>query len=86
MDRRALAIRFALGPAAIVAVFFFLEKTRPFAEVWKPLLLYYTVAIPAFLLIDKLKARSHADRPDPRPAGPGPDRDAGERATHGGQA
>lgn len=59
MDRRALAIRFVLGPAAIVAVFFFLEKTRPFAEVWKPLLLYYAVAIPAFLLIDKLKARRH---------------------------
>lgn len=58
MDRRALAVRFFLGPAAIVAVFFFLETTRPFVEVWKPLLLYYGTAVPAFILIDRMKRKA----------------------------
>lgn len=59
MDRRAIAVRFVLGPAFIVATFFFLEKTRPFLDVWKPLLTYYAVAFPASLLIDRAKKLQH---------------------------
>jgi hypothetical protein len=63
-DGRALATRFALGPAAIVAVFFFLQRNQ-FAEVWKPLLFYYAVAIPGFFLVDKLKKSLAQDAPGP---------------------
>jgi hypothetical protein len=63
MERKKnLAIRFALGPALIAAVFFFFEKSRPFAEVWKPLLLYYAIAVPAFFLLDRLKRERGASR------------------------
>lgn len=55
---RSLATRFVIGPAAIVAVFFFLEKSRPFSEVWKPLLLYFVLAVPAFFLVDYLKRKN----------------------------
>ena len=58
--RKAMTIRFVLGPAAIAAVFFFLEKERPFSEVWKPLALYYALAVPAFFLVDYLKRRAAA--------------------------
>lgn len=64
MDRRALTIRFVLGPAAILGVFFFLEKSRPFSDVWKPLLLYVSVAVPAFVLIDRLKRRALSGQKD----------------------
>ena len=55
---RTLATRFALGPAVIAAVFFFFEKGQPFSEVWKPLALYFALAVPAFFLIDHLKRRN----------------------------
>jgi hypothetical protein len=58
MNKRSLTMRFFIGPAAIVAVFFFLEKTRPFNEVWKPLLLYFALAVPAFFLVDYLKKKN----------------------------
>ena len=58
MNKRAMAMRFVVGPAAIVAVFFFLETSRPFAEVWKPLLLYFALAVPAFFLVDYLKRKN----------------------------
>jgi hypothetical protein len=63
MDRRALAIRFVLGPAIIAATFLFFDRSRPFIEVWKPLLLYYGIAIPAFFLIDRLKKATLKGRP-----------------------
>ena len=47
-----------MGPAIIAAAFFFLEKNKPFIEVWKPLLLYVVIAVPAFLLLDKMRARA----------------------------
>lgn len=55
---RAMTIRFVLGPAAIVAAFFFFETERAFSDVWKPLLLYYALAVPAFFLVDYIKRRS----------------------------
>ena len=58
MRRRALAIRFVLGPAVITFAFFFAETNRPFSDVWKPLLLYYALAIPAFFLVDYVKRRA----------------------------
>jgi hypothetical protein len=56
-DGRLLARRFVIPPAIIVAVFFFLEKSRPFNEVWKPLAMYFAIAAPAFFIIDRLKKR-----------------------------
>lgn len=58
MDRRALIIRLLAGPALIVAVFFFLEKTRPFTDVYKPLLLYFCLALPASVVVEKLKHKA----------------------------
>jgi hypothetical protein len=58
VNKRSLAMRFVIGPAAIVAVFFLLETSRPFAEVWKPLLLYFALAVPAFFLVDYLKRKN----------------------------
>ena len=55
-DGRTLATRIVMGPAIIAAVFFFLEKDHPFHDVWKPLLFYFVVAVPAFLLLDRFKA------------------------------
>ena len=52
------ALRFFIGPAVIVAVFFFMEESRAFSEVWKPLLLYYALAVPAFFLLDYLKRKN----------------------------
>ena len=59
-NNRALATRLVMGPAVIAAVFFFLEKERPFTEVWKPLLIYVVIAVPAFFLLDKLRRGSRA--------------------------
>jgi hypothetical protein len=58
VDNKLLARRFVLPPALIVAVFFFFERSRPFSEVWKPLALYFAIAIPLFLIVDRLRART----------------------------
>jgi hypothetical protein len=58
VNKRTITTRFVIGPAAIAAVFFFLEKSRPFSEVWKPLLLYFALAVPAFFLVDYLKRKN----------------------------
>ena len=55
---RAGFIRFVLGPLAIVAAFYFLETSRPFVEVWKPLVVYYLIAVPAFFLLERFKRRA----------------------------
>lgn len=56
--RRHLAVRLLLGAAAITAVFFFFEKERPFVEVWKPLLTFAALAVPAFFLLDAVRRRA----------------------------
>ena len=56
--RRRNLVRFIIGPLAILCVFLFLEKNREFHEVWKPLALYYAMALPGFLLVDRLRARA----------------------------
>ena len=58
MQARQQIVRFVIGPLAIVAAFFFFDRSHPFIEVWKPLLLYYGLAVPAFLLVRYLKWRA----------------------------
>lgn len=60
IQKKQSLIRFVIGPLAITAAFLFLETSRPFTEVWKPLLLYYALAVPAFFLIDFIKRRARA--------------------------
>ncbi len=55
-------IRFIIGPMVIVAAFLFIEENRPFTEVWKPLALYYGLALPAFFLVDWVKRRKAATK------------------------
>ena len=55
MQRKQQLVRFVIGPLAIVAAFYFFDRSGPFIEVWKPLLLYYGLAIPAFFLVERLK-------------------------------
>lgn len=57
-QRRQQLTRFVIGPLAIVAAFFFFDRSGPFIEVWKPLLLYYGLAIPAFFLMERFKRRA----------------------------
>jgi hypothetical protein len=57
-NRRHLAVRLLLGAAAIVAVFFFFERERPFVEVWKPLVTFTALALPAFLALDAVRRRA----------------------------
>jgi hypothetical protein len=57
-QRRHLAVRLLLGAAAIVAAFFFFERERPFTEVWKPLLTFAALAVPAFFILDKVRRRT----------------------------
>ncbi len=58
-QRRQLAVRFVLGAAAVVAAFYFFERERPFVEVWKPVLLFAALAIPAFVVLDRVRRRPH---------------------------
>ena len=90
MDKQLWARRFLLPPVIIIAVFLFLEKTRPFTDVWKPLLLYFAVALPAFFLIDRVRARlrAQAAQASTRVIGPGDESPvrAPESATSKGNA
>ncbi len=58
LSRKSLAARFALGPLVIVALFYFAENQRPFIDVWKPLLLYYALALPAFFVVEYFRKRA----------------------------
>ncbi len=58
MERRQQLTRFVIGPLAIVAAFFFFDRSGTFIQVWKPLLLYYALAIPGFYLLDRLRRRA----------------------------
>ena len=54
---RQLAARLVLGAFAIVAVFFGFQR-ESFVDVWKPLLLYAVLAVPAYVVLAKLRARA----------------------------
>ena len=60
IQKKQHLIRFVIGPMVIVAAFLFIEENRPFTEVWKPLLMYYGLALPAFFLVDWVKRRNSA--------------------------
>ncbi len=57
-QRRHLAVRLLLGAAAVVLAFLFFERERPFEEVWKPVLLFAALAVPAFVVLDRVRRRS----------------------------
>lgn len=57
-QRRQLAVRFVLGAVAVVAAFYFFERERPFVEVWKPVLVFAALAIPAFVILDRVRRRT----------------------------
>ncbi len=56
--RRHLTVRMLLGAAAVTAAFFFFERERPFVEVWKPLVVFAALAVPAFIALDVVRRRS----------------------------
>jgi hypothetical protein len=60
IQKKQHLIRFVIGPMVIVAAFLFIEESRPFTEVWKPLAMYYGLALPAFFLVDWVKRRNNA--------------------------
>ncbi len=61
-ELRRSAARLFIGAFAIVAVFFAFQRER-FGEVWKPLLLYSALAVPAFIVLSRLRRRAPGSGP-----------------------